>query len=66
MSENKYQELKALLKGEPLETFDVREHVFTQIGHNSNVPNNGNKMKKQKERNSSTTKAYSINMMVAK
>lgn len=41
MSENKYQELKALLKGEPLETFDVREHVFTQIGHNSNVPNNG-------------------------
>ena len=48
MSENKYQELKALLKGEPLETFDVREHVFTQIGHNSNVPNNGNKMKKQK------------------
>lgn len=48
-SENKYQEVKALLKGEPLETFDVREHVFTQSGHNSNVPNNGNKMKKQKK-----------------
>lgn len=31
MNENQCQELTDLLKGEPLEAFDVREHVFAQV-----------------------------------
>lgn len=31
MNENTCQELTDLLKGEPLEAFDVREHVFAQV-----------------------------------
>ena len=52
MSENKeqvLQEIQAILKGKPLETFDVREHVFAQVEKDSNDPNNKNKTKKEKK-----------------
>lgn len=63
MNENKCQELTDLLKGEPLEAFDVREHVFAQVKKDLNEPNN--KIKKGKKRNLSATKTYSTNMMAA-
>lgn len=47
MNENKCQELADLLKGEPLEAFDVREHVFAQVKKDLNEPNN--KIKKRKK-----------------